>query len=217
MNGDSQNTPVPPAQPEQGGGQWQYKPEGNQPGPVSAPAPALAPMPGPPAQAPSVHGYHPGAHPEIPDEISWTASEFVAHHKGAGWYGLFIAAAVVVVVILYFITRDFISVFGIVAMMIIFGVAAGRQPRTLSYHLDTRGMTIGPKFYPYSEFKFFSVIEEGAFSSLAFTPLKRFMPPISVYYDPKDEEAIVEVISRHLPLQEGNNDFIDKFARHIRF
>lgn len=197
MNGDSPNTPVPPVQP---GDQWQYKPESNSAGSVTDPA-----------------DFQPVRHPEIPDEISWTASEFVAHHKSASWYGLFIVAVTAVVIVMYLITKDWISVIGIAAMAVIFGIAAGRKPRTLNYHLDMNGMTIGPKFYPYSEFKFFSVIEEGAFSSLAFTPMKRFIPPLSVYYDPKDEEAIIEVVSRHLPLQEGNNDAIDKFARHIRF
>ena len=192
-------------------GNWQYKPSGDTPeSPASTPAPQQASVPDPSA-------YQVAHHPEVPDEISWTASEFVAHHKSTSWYGLFIVAVAVLVVIMYLITRDWISVIGIAAMAVIFGVAAGRKPRTLDYRLDTRGMTIGPKFYPYSEFKFFSVIEEGAFSSLAFMPLKRFIPPLSVYYDPRDEEAIIKVVSRHLPLQEGSNDAIDKFARHIRF
>lgn len=151
------------------------------------------------------------------DEISWTASEFVAHHKGVGWYLLMILAAVVTIGVVYLVVRDAISVGVIVALFVLFGISAARKPRVLEYRLDQGGLTIGSKFYPYNGFKSFSIIREGAFSSISLLPLKRFMPPLSIYYEPKDEPRIIEVISAHLPFEERGNDPLDRFVRLIRF
>jgi hypothetical protein len=39
------------------------------------------------------------------------------------------------------------------------------------------------------------VVPEGAFNSIVFMPLKRFAVPLSIYYDPKDEDKIIAVLS----------------------
>jgi hypothetical protein len=48
-------------------------------------------------------------------------------------------------------------------------------------------------------------------------PLKRFSPPISMYYDPKDELAITNALSRHLPFEPRDRDALDKLMHKIRF
>jgi hypothetical protein len=48
-------------------------------------------------------------------------------------------------------------------------------------------------------------------------PLKRFMPPLSMYFDPTDEDHIVKVLTSHLPMQDHHHDPIEKLMRMIRF
>jgi hypothetical protein len=48
-------------------------------------------------------------------------------------------------------------------------------------------------------------------------PLQRFMPPISVYYEPKDEAEILGVIGAYLPNEELRNDYVERLMRKIRF
>lgn len=151
------------------------------------------------------------------DEIAWTASEFIARHKGVGWYLLLIGGTIIIALLLYWYTKDLVTVGAIVAAVTLFGVAAGREPRVLTYQMNKSGLTVGPKFYSYGMFKSFSVIDEGAFSSITLLPLKRFMPPLSVYYDPKDEDAIVRIIARHLPMENRPADAVDRLMKHIRF
>jgi hypothetical protein len=152
-----------------------------------------------------------------PSEVSWTASEFIAHHKSTGWYLRLGAAGILAAAIVYIFTRDLISSGMILIAMVALGAFAGRKPRALQYRIDNFGIQVGEKTYPYHDFKSFSVIDEGAMSSVSLLPMKRFLPPLSIYYDPQDETKIVTMLSAELPFEEGQKDAIDRLMHRIRF
>ena len=149
--------------------------------------------------------------------VTWKEAEFIAHKKTFGWYALLGLAAVVVAAGVYFYNHDLVSVVVVIVAAIILGMVANRQPRTLEYQVDDTGLKIGGKTYSYDNFRSFSVVEEGAVSSLIFRPLKRFMPLVSVYFSPKDEKAIMEVIGKHLPVDNHRTDAIDSLIRRIHY
>lgn len=193
MKGDDNKQPAP-ARGDTAG--WQYSPEDR------SSTPAVPPI----MQATAG-----------PEAVEWTASEFVAHSKGIGWYALLGLGAILLAVVIFLFTRDVTSAGIIVLVAILLGVAANNKPRILHYEVNDSGLVIGQKFYSYAEFKSFSVMEEGAFSSIMFLPLRRFMPPISIYYDPQDEERIVEVLSYYLPMENRSHDVFDRLIKRIRF
>lgn len=125
--------------------------------------------------------------------------------------------AFIVSLLVYLLTRDVVSAGVVVIGAVLFGVMAGRQPRQLQYAVYDQGITIGSKAYPYKDFRSFSVVDEGHFSSIVFMPLKRFAPPLSIYYHPDDERRIVEVIAVRLPMQAHKRDFVESLMRQIRF
>jgi hypothetical protein len=151
------------------------------------------------------------------DSISWTASEFVEHNKGFGWYLCLILAILVLSALIYALTHDKISTGAVVLAGIVLGVFAARKPRILQYRLDNGGLTIGNKSYGYDVFKSFSVIDEDALSSIYLLPLKRFMPSLSLYYAQKDEKKIIDILSERLPFEERHSDTVDRFMHRIRF
>jgi hypothetical protein len=201
---DAPTADVPADLPPSEAGEWQYNPEQ----PV---ADSSAPLPSNDTFTPA-SSFTPG-----PQEVTWTASEFIAQDKGFGWFVGLVVAAVGVTAIAWFVTKDYISVVVIIAVAIVLGVLANRKPRVLEYAVDRDGLEIAGKFFPYVEFRSFSVVQEGAFSSIMLVPLKRFAPPISIYYPPDDEDKIVNVIATHLPMEEHHHDMIDRFAKRIRF
>lgn len=152
-----------------------------------------------------------------PEPVAWTASEFIAHQKSSSWYAILGGAAAVAAVAVYFLTHDKITVGMIIVAAIFMGIFAGRKPRTLQYEIDASGVRIAQKLYPYGLFKSFSVIDEGPLSSIVLMPLKRFMPSISMYYEPSDEAAIVNMLSAYLPYEERQRDAVDSFMHRIRF
>lgn len=151
------------------------------------------------------------------EEVNWTASEFIAHHKGALWYVFLAMATLLFAVLAYVISRDRLTVAAIIMVAVCFGFFASRPPRTLQYVINAHGITIGDKIYPYSILRAFSIQHEGALNSIVLMPLKRFMPVISVYYPPDQEEEIIKTLSSYLPLEQRNPDPIDRLMRHIRF
>ena len=198
MNGDNQ-TPSEPAKP-----------------------PEQQPAPAPPTPEPQSHFYGADeldAPPQLPPapEVTWTASEFVAHEKSFGWYAIATLVMLGLAALVYVLMRDFISIGVLLIVGILFMIMAGRPPRVLTYSLNNQGITIGTKFYPYTVLKSYGVVDEGAFSSIVLMPLRRFMPPLSVYCAPADQEKILVVLNQHLPFSQNVHDALDNLVRRIKF
>lgn len=156
-------------------------------------------------------------HPHHTSSVSWTASEFIEHDKDTMWFAGLAGVTLIVVAIIYFMTRDIFTAIIIMIAGILFGVAANRPPRNMQYTVDDHGVSIGAKTYPYADFRAFSVAQEGPLKSITFVPLKRFMPLLSMYYDPADEDEIAEVLSAHLPMQDHKADPLEQLMKRIRF
>jgi hypothetical protein len=150
-------------------------------------------------------------------EVTWTASEYIAHQKGPAWYVLLALASVSLSAVVYFISRDRLTVVAILVVASCFGFLASRSPRTLHYMIDSRGITIADKLYPHAILRSFSVQEDGGLHSVQLIPLKRFMPAISLYYPPDQEEHVLSVLSNYIPHEERRPDAIDKLMRRVRF
>lgn len=149
--------------------------------------------------------------------VEWTASEFMAHHKSTSWYAALALAAVIVAGFIYILTKDEITAGVILFAAAVMGFVAGRKPRTLNYRVAQDGVHIDAKVYTYQDYKAFSIIDEGAINSIKLVPLKRFLPPISMYYAPQDEKKIVEALSDYLPYEDKDDDAFDRMVRKIRF
>jgi hypothetical protein len=203
-------------QPTNEGGSWQFKPGDT----VSPGASATATAPPPPVVTSPAPSPTPKASPApaaTDNGISWTASEFIAHQKSSGWYGLLALGAIAAAVVIWFVTKDAVSTIVILFAALALGVYGRRQPRELDYNLDGGGLTIAQKYYPYAGFRSFAVMAEGAMTSIVFMPLKRFQPLITIYYDPHDEEAIVDLLSDRLPMEERRQDALERLMWRIRF
>lgn len=151
------------------------------------------------------------------ESLTWNASEYVAHNKGFSW---FLGLAVLIIGIavgVYFLVHSIFSSVMILLIGVAFGIAGGRQPRVLEYMVSGKGVQIGKRFHPYSDFKSFSVVLDGGLKSIVLLPLKRLVPPINVYYEPPDEEKIVEIIGEHLPQEDGHKDYVEQLMRRMKF
>lgn len=232
MDGQTPNDGTPPAQ-STAADQSPQLPVVAAPSPTkSAPAAAAPPQPAPVAPNPTVI---PQASPTTSadqtvdevdqadpvfdpnDVVSWTASEFIEHHKNAGWYLALLLVTLAVSVGAWLLTHDYIATGVVVLAGMFFAVYASRKPRQLTYQLDPSGLTIDRRHYSYNEFKSFSVVPEGAFNSVVFAPLKRFGTFTTIYYAPPDEASILGLLSQRLPHEQRQPDMIEGLMRRIRF
>jgi hypothetical protein len=150
-------------------------------------------------------------------DVDWTASEFISHDKSAGWYLLLILGGLVGAAVVYLLTRDEVSTAVVVIVAILFGVSAARKPRELNYKIDSQGLHIDQKYYPLSDFRSFAIVREEAVESIWLMPLKRFRPPLSIYFDPNDGQKIVDVLAQTLPIENRELDPVDRLMHRIRF
>lgn len=150
-------------------------------------------------------------------QVSWQASEFIAHTKTPGWYLALAAGTLLLALLVFFLTRDNVSAGVVLVAGLILAIYANVKPRQLDYSLGAQGLQIGQKYYAYEDFRSFAIVPEGAFSSIVLMPLKRFSTLTTIYYPPEEEEKIVSVLSNYLPLDEHKHDAVDRFMRRIRF
>jgi hypothetical protein len=191
--------------------------------PNGAASPDLAPQSVPGAHengswqyAADAHAWSP-ASSALPDDISWTAAEFVEHQKSTSWYMALTVAALAAAAIDFLFTRDFISTGVIILAAALFGTYAGHKPRTQQYYLSPQGLQIGEKLYGFQAFRNFSVIEEGNLISIVFMPLKRFAPSLTIYVAQDIEERVLDYLSEFLPFEQHQGDAVDGLLRRIRF
>lgn len=211
MNGDAK-------QPGEAG-DWQFKPGDPDPQPAQSTAPtAEMPQPEPVAPPAPVQPAIVAPPAEQHPEVSWNALEFIAHDKSPLWYLALIVVTVGLALLVFLLSHDKVSTTLIIIIGIIFGVSAGRKPRTLQYMLDSKGITINRAFRPYSDFKSFAVAEEGTLSSIIFMPLQRFTLPLSLSVAPEDIDEVVTKLSDYLPNdQTHGHDAFDRFVQRIHF
>jgi hypothetical protein len=194
---------------------------------TAAPAPELSatPVTNAPAAAEPATASAAGIEPETAttywqgdptDSISWTASEFIAHHKSLGWYVLLNLGVVALAAIVWFITKDVFASTVLVFAGIVLSLYGARKPRQLQYQVDDHGLTIQERHYGYQGFRSFSVTMDGPFATIGLMPLKRFSPLLTLYCDPQDEDNIIAILSRHLPHEDRKPDAIDSLMRRIR-
>jgi cbb3-type cytochrome oxidase subunit 3 len=181
---------------------WEYKPDGS----------------GPPEDS----GGDEPAEPEAPSKkpphsVAWQAPEFIEHDHGAGWFLLLIFTTLIFAGITYWISHG--SIFGTGIMIVLGGILwayARQKPGQAQYEISASGISVNNKVYKYSDFKSFTIFREGPLSIVNLFPLKRFMPPVSAYFDPKDEKKIVDVLGNYLPYEDRQLDSIDRLSRRLR-
>jgi hypothetical protein len=182
---------------------WEYSADDNQPLPEQSQTEA--------------GNNQPAANDVHIDTITWTASEYMMNEKSFAWFLSLALIGILIGGAIYWITSDMVAAGLILAMITIFGIFAAQKPRSLEYIIDNRGLKIGPKVYPYQRFKSFAVIDEDGIFSVMLLPMQRFMVPISVYYDQKNEDKIVKTLSAYLPMEERGHDWVEQLMRTIGF
>lgn len=149
--------------------------------------------------------------------VTWTASEYIDHTRGATWYLALIGGTIALSALVYLVTKDYFATCIVGFMGAVVGVFSRQKPKQVIYELSSSGLKAGEKVYPLNLFKSFALIREGILSSVNLIPIKRFMPPLSIYFDLSDEQKIVSLLGSHLPLEEGGLDTIERLARRLRF
>ncbi len=160
---------------------------------------------------------HPAAAQPDEEPVSWISSGEAIQAHSQSWKVKMTALSVVVGVIVYAITRDFVSSGAVAFAGILFGFLGARKPQPLQYQVGRDGIIIGRRPFSYTEFRAFSLVNDGPALTINLMPLKRFSPILSVHADPELHDKIVAILSNHLPMEAHKRDAIDAILSKARF
>lgn len=156
------------------------------------------------------------AKPPASGSFSWTASEYIDHDRGGSWYLMLIFGTAILAAVVYFLTKEIVATATIAVVGLIVAAYSRRKPRQVVYELSESGIRIGEKSYNYNLFRSFALVKDGELNSVQLSPLKRFMPGISAYYDAADEEKISDILGQHLPYEDAKPDVVDNISRRLK-
>jgi hypothetical protein len=149
------------------------------------------------------------------EPVSWTASEFIDHHKDAGWYLSLAGAVLLLCGLVFLFTKDITSVVAIAIVIVLYVIITSSKPRQRSYTMTEQGISIDEKFYPFDSFKSFTLSQQGAVGCVTFLPLKRLLPELEIYFALTDAEPIVGLLSGSLPNDQRKDRAIDRIIQKL--
>ena len=148
-------------------------------------------------------------------DVSWEAEEYISKEHHTGWFIGFalvcLALSALAVLLKWWPFLVLVLLSGVVILINIFSPA-----RKLSYSLDKKGLHEGNRFYAYSDFRAFGILQEGGHYSAILIPRKRFGLQVKVYFPEQNGEAIVDALGARLPMEEVKPDFLDKIVNFLR-
>ncbi len=95
-------------------------------------------------------------------------------------------------------------------------ILAVRPARKISYTLTDKGFTEGDKFYAFSEFKSFGILQDDVHFAIVLTPRKRLSPAVTIYFPENKGEGIVDMFGAKLPMEPVELDLLDKIVKRLR-
>ena len=179
-------------------------------------------FPGQPLASPAPHNENEvpqefAAHQAYEPEMSWSASEYIGHEKSVRWYAVYLLGLLGISAGVYLFTRDVVSTAIVLVALTGLLFLSLRKPRIQDFSVDEGALSVGSKVYYLHDFKSFSLLDDGSMVEVTFLPLKRFMPPISVYVQPDKADMLAEYLADYIPHEQRKTDSVDTLLRRIRF
>lgn len=151
------------------------------------------------------------------DAVEWVSTGDELQSRSSAWRMRMLLISAGAGAVIYLITRDFVSAGSVVFVGLLFGFLGARKPPALQYRLDNHGIIIGRKQYSYNDFRAFSVVEEAQAITINLVPLKRFLPVLSIFCDPKLHDEVVAKLGLHLPMELHKRDAFDSIISRVKF
>ncbi len=148
--------------------------------------------------------------------IHWQANEYIHHDRSPLWFIVFSIVIIALILLAIFVLNSITFAVLIPVMAAALIVYTRRPPRILDYTLSSKGLFINDQLYPFSEFKSFGVIKDGAEYSVMLIPVKRFHLGVSVYFPNEAGEVIVDMLGARLPMRDLELDLLDRVTRKLR-
>lgn len=149
------------------------------------------------------------------DLVSWEASEYIHYEKGPSWYiGLLIIGLIGAWLTYVYIDTITAVVVALITLAVYFN--SQKTPRVLRYTLSDQGLSVGEKHFDFLDFISFSIVEERGITSVSLLPIKRYLPPLSLYFAPEDQDQILNKLSQFIPFEQRSLSIADRIIERLK-
>lgn len=135
----------------------------------------------------------------------------------AGKNGLYFLGALLLAAVVYLLTKDTVSTIAIALAVVAFLYFANHKISSQSYRVRGDTVLIDRKSYQLHDFKSYSVSDADSPASIVLTPMKRFMPPITLFVPENILEPLEAHLADYLPFEQHQTDAIDALLHKLRF
>jgi hypothetical protein len=147
--------------------------------------------------------------------LEWTAVESLHLKPTRIWY-LSLILVIVALLTVAVVFQLWLSV----ALFLVMGVAivvyTRRQIAPITYRVDNSGVTIDKRFYPFSHFRSFGLVEDLGWQTVDFETTRRFMPRLMVMYnDDATRDAVTAFLAARLPRHDRRSDLFETISRYL--
>lgn len=158
--------------------------------------------------------------PTAMDEIQWSAPEYHYYHKDVSWYWLVIIVGIILIGIAVWQKNFLFAVFIVPAAALTF-FWGGREPKTISFTLNARGLNLdGKKFYPLESLEGFAIVadyRDPELSELMLKTKQRFNTWLTVITASERADQIKELLKKHLPEIEYRRSLTEHIGKILKF
>lgn len=152
----------------------------------------------------------------LSEPFSWKASEGVQVKRDGVWYVLFSLVVIGLMSLAVFVFKSVTFAILLPVMAVAVILLSSKAPREINYAISPKGIYVSDQLHDFSEFRAFGVIHDPEYLSIIVLPVKRFSPGLTLYFNERDGERIVDMLGARLPMQEVKVDSLEKLIRFIR-
>jgi len=150
-------------------------------------------------------------------EFEWKAKEFPKKEKNKSW---FIIPGLITIALGIFAlaTESFLFLIAIVLGFFVFYVYANKEPRTIKFKIDERGVEIDGKLYEFDTLSSFWVFyNPPEQKEISFRSKRTFLPYVRISLDDENPNEIRKFLLKFLPEKRHSESLIDIWMRRIGF
>jgi len=148
---------------------------------------------------------------------SWEASEFITHEKPSYWHFAVVGVAIIIAALIYIFTQEIIFSLAAIVLGTVLTIYGSAKPNIVQYKLTGEGVYTDEKLHRYNDFKSFSTIETIGLPYVQLISRKRFMMPLNLHIVSSSIDEITEIIGKHVPYDQKDQDVVDRLFAQMRF
>jgi len=149
-------------------------------------------------------------------EFEWRTLEFEKTEKNKSWF-IFPAIIVIILGIIALITDNLLFLVLILLGFFTFYVYAKKEPRTIKFKIDERGIEVDDKLHTFDSIRSFWIFYEDREKEISFRSRKTFFPYIKIPLADQNPSEIRKYLLRFLPEKRHKESLIDIWMKKIGF